>query len=220
MWKHYIYLHRHADSGEPFYVGKGKLRRSLAIYERAYETRSRGKHWMHVIAKHGLLVEIIAHCQTDEDAQHVERTLIAKIGRRDLGAGPLINRTDGGDGHAGIIASAELRAKRRLAAQSQRSDAWVAAIRAARKNGGNGGVVKRGDKLPEAWVKNLARAKVGELNPNYGRVSPRAKSVRCRESGVVYPSVQAAALAIGKPMQTVWQWLKGRSPNPTFLEYL
>lgn len=221
MWKHYIYVHLRADTREPFYVGKGKLRRKDVCHERAHALRLKNKHWMHMVAKYGLVVEIVASCRTDEDAQHVEITLIALIGRADLGAGPLINRTNGGDGHAGIIASDELRAKRRQRAQGNRSDKWVAAIRVSRKNGGNGGVVKQGDKLPEAWINNLAKAKVGSLNPNYGQPSPRRRAVIDRDSGMVYPSISAAALATGRRLGTVHAWLTGRlKTNPTSLELL
>jgi hypothetical protein len=218
MWGHYIYLHRRADTGEPFYIGKGKMRRGWGYYERAHAPRVKNKHWMNIVAKHGLAVEILAHCKSDQDAQYVERLLIAQIGRASLGKGPLINKTDGGDGHAGIIASEELRAKRRLNSSGKRSGAWVASIREARKNGGNGGVVKRGDKLPIEWVGNIAKAKIGPLNHRFGKPSPRRKAVIDRATGIVYPSISAAAVALGRQLGTVHAWVTGIKKNPTSLE--
>jgi len=54
----------------------------------------------------------------------LERQLIARYGRRDLGLGPLVNGTDGGDGMSGHFPSAETRARRSasISAAFQRPD--------------------------------------------------------------------------------------------------
>lgn len=209
--RHYVYVHRRADDGRIFYVGKG------SHPDRANERSSRNRFWHAVVSKHGLIVEVVLHFQTDQLAQQCERDLIAWYGRENL-----TNLTDGGDGCAGINPSRETRAKLSAAAQRPRSDAWVRSIRAARKNGGNGGVVKLGDKLPEQWRKNLGAAKMGAKNPMYGKTGaahPQSRKVRDRASGAEYPSVTAAAQAIGLRMQTLHNMLTGHRPNTTTMEF-
>ena len=196
FWRHYVYIHYKATNNEPFYVGKGSAHRgsSKVEYERAY-VKDRGAHWKNVEKKYGRIVEIIASCPTDEEAQRLERQLIFEIGRLDLGTGSLINRTDGGDGCAGIIVSKEARKKLRdQMLNNPVTPEWRAKMVATRKkNGGNGGVIKKGDKLPESWRKNIAKKKVGILNPQFGKVSPQAKKVKNINTGVVYDSIARAA---------------------------
>lgn len=211
MWRSYVYLHRKATSGEPFYVGKGT--RS----DRAGSRQRRSAAWLNVADKHGVTIEVVAHCIDDTEAQRLERELIAAFGRRDLGLGPLVNMTDGGDGHAGIVASEALRQKRSLNSRGKRSAAWVAAIREARRGGGNGGVVKAGDTLPASWREAIAAAKCGERNPQFGRATPISKKVRNTKTGAVYDSIARAAKAEGLSAPALYHYLAGSRPNPTTL---
>lgn len=199
MWRHFVYIHYKADDRTPFYVGKGSARKrdKKQEYLRAYEERPSNTWWTRTVSKHGLLIEIFASCKTDQEAQRLEIELISRFGRRDLGLGPLINRTNGGDGHSGIIASEELRKKRSINSSGPRSEAWCAAIRASRKNGGNGGVVKFGDKLPESWRKSLSESKKGAKNPWFQKPTPVARKVRNTKTGIVYETIKAAAEAEG-----------------------
>lgn len=216
MWRHYVYVHRRADSGAVFYVGKGTVRQKLKeqVCERAFDLAGRNKHWHRIVAKHGLIVEVIASFRDDGEAMEHERRLIAEYGRATLA-----NLTDGGDGCAGINPSPEARAKLSDAAKRPRSAAWVQSIRAARKNGGNGGVVKRGDKLPTSWKANLAAAKVGPKNPMYGKRGPMARAVIDFATGDCYPTVEAAAAARGLKMKTLYNWLSGHRPNVTTMRF-
>jgi len=50
-----------------------------------------------------------------EDGQEMEMLLIAMIGRKDLGHGPLFNHTDGGDGRSGFMWTDEQCVKQSLA---------------------------------------------------------------------------------------------------------
>lgn len=221
MWRHYVYVHKKADTQEIFYVGKGTEKSkvvSVPTYERSRITSKRNVWWKRTVAKHGFTPEVVASFQTDHDAQKYEKQLIATIGRAQLGNGPLVNLTDGGDGHAGIVLSAESIKKRSLAASGPRSDAWVNSIRAARRNGGNGGVVKHGDKLPESWRKNIAVTKFGRLNPMFGRCGekhPQSRKVVNDETGEIFPSITAAAKSIGKTVQVLHGLLTGNRPNYT-----
>lgn len=208
--RHYVYVHRKASNGRVFYVGKGSR------LDRAFDTDSRNPRWHATVKKHGLVVEVVLHFETDALAQQCERDLIAWYGRA-----ALANMTDGGDGCAGIVMSAEARRKLSMHAKKPRSEAWVKSIRAARKGGGNGGVVKRGDRLPEQWRQSIAATKVGDKNPMFGRTGsahPNAKRVRDRATGAVYPSVTAAAKAAGLSMQGLHNMLTGRRVNTSTME--
>jgi hypothetical protein len=89
----YVYLHRKASSGEVFYVGKG-------AQARAWRHSGRGVHWHNIVAKYGLLVDILRDGLREWAAFELEASLITRYGRKDLKLGSLINRTDGGEGAA------------------------------------------------------------------------------------------------------------------------
>ncbi len=219
MWKHYVYLHRRADDGIVFYVGKGtkRARDTADCFDRAHCASSRNKWWKHVSEKYGHDVEIVAMFAHDSDSRAFEISLIAEYGREHL-----VNLTDGGDGCAGIVMSHEARSKLSAHAKKPRSDAWVKSIRASRKNGGNGGVVKRGDKLPEAWKSAISNAVRGERNHMHGMTGmrhPTAKPVVNIQSGIFYESIAEAADALGQKMQTLHKRLTGKLPNNTLWRF-
>ena len=90
-------VYAHYKTGEeyiPFYIGKGKKHRPYAV-------DSRNKHWHNVVKKHGYYVKILAENLSEFDAFYLEKQLIGMFGRSDLGKGPLVNKTDGGEGTTG-----------------------------------------------------------------------------------------------------------------------
>ena len=93
----YIYFHINPLKNEIFYVGKGKGKR-------AFEKGSRrSDYWNRVVKKYGYIVDIIEEDLSEQEAFEREIFYINKIGRKDLGLGPLINMTNGGDGNSGLI---------------------------------------------------------------------------------------------------------------------
>lgn len=105
----YVYVYydpREDKNNEPIYVGKGTRDRS-------------GVHWTHgarnrffksVLKKIRALnlkplVEIVERFDSEQDAHNAEKELISYYGRRDLGLGPLLNLTDGGEGVCGLVVS-------------------------------------------------------------------------------------------------------------------
>jgi hypothetical protein len=90
----YVYGHFTKDTDEIFYVGKGKE-------NRLNESLSRTPFWQNVAAKHGWYSKVLEECSSEEEAFALEIDLIKKYGRRDLGTGPLVNMTDGGEGLSG-----------------------------------------------------------------------------------------------------------------------
>lgn len=92
-----VYQHVRLDTGAIFYIGMGKST------ERAYAKgkKRRNAHWKSVVAKTDYRVDILFDDLTWEEALDKERELIVSIGRKDLGRGPLVNKTDGGLGAVG-----------------------------------------------------------------------------------------------------------------------
>lgn len=87
-----VYQHKIKNTGEVFYIGIGKSEK------RAYSKRSRSKFWKDYTSKYDYDVEITHKDIILEEACSIEKYLISFYGRRDLGLGPLVNMTDGGEG--------------------------------------------------------------------------------------------------------------------------
>lgn len=86
--KFYTYIHRKADDGTIFYIGKGAGYRVSA-------KNGRNKYWHSVVNKHGFKYEICSYWDTELDAYQHEQFLILCF--KDLGI-KLANLTDGGKG--------------------------------------------------------------------------------------------------------------------------
>lgn len=103
-------------NGVPAYVGKGRRSRYKRHAQTARSGRGGNKHLRNIYAKAdkaGLELPLIFVREgiTDAEACTIEIAFIAAIGREDLGTGPLVNRTDGGEGLAGHIRSSEQKTK-------------------------------------------------------------------------------------------------------------
>jgi len=102
----YVYLHIIANTGEPFYVGKGKSTR--------YKLKTcRSKYWYNIINKYDYDIIFLEENLNEKDAFELEKYWIKRIGRKDLKLGPLINFTNGGEGNSGKILSDETKEKMR-----------------------------------------------------------------------------------------------------------
>lgn len=98
MYYTYAYLR---EDGTPYYVGKGKG-------DRAY--RKVGKPCATPKDK-GKIIYLKTNLTEEQSFNH-ERYMIFILGRKDLGTGILLNKSDGGEGASGCIPSEETRRKR------------------------------------------------------------------------------------------------------------
>lgn len=89
---------------EVFYVGKGKN-------DRAWSSKQRSRFWHSITSKAPWSVCFHAIGLTEDEAVILERELIDLFGRRDVGLGPLVNHTNGGEGISGLVFTDEHRRK-------------------------------------------------------------------------------------------------------------
>jgi len=146
----YVYQHRRPDTGDVFYVGIGKKKRSGSLY-------GRNSFWKRVVAKNqGIYsIEIIHENVSLEFAFSEELRLIKFYGRRDLGTGTLVNMCDGGAGN--LNPSPEQRAKHSKAMSgrklTQEHKDKVSAGLSGKYKGENSWMY--GKKLPETTVAKM-----------------------------------------------------------------
>jgi len=86
-----VYIHKRKDNNSVFYIGIGKTEK------RANSKDSRNNHWKSVVNKYGYYTEITHKDIVLEEALTIEKYLISFYGRKDLGKGELVNKTDGGE---------------------------------------------------------------------------------------------------------------------------
>jgi hypothetical protein len=96
---------------EPFYIGKGikdRIKTTLYSKEGAFKNNKIKK-----ITRNGGTVIVIKLFENleNEESYTLESLIIKKIGRRDLKIGPLVNKTDGGDGRRNPITTEETKRK-------------------------------------------------------------------------------------------------------------
>jgi len=88
----FLYQHIRLDTQTVFYVGIAKN------ISRAYSKHNRNDHWRKIVNKVGYRVELLLENISYDEARRREISMIRLWGRDDIGTGPLVNMTDGGDG--------------------------------------------------------------------------------------------------------------------------
>jgi hypothetical protein len=105
---YYIYAYLRKSNLTPYYIGKGTKRRA---WEKLIGVNKPQKS--HIVILESNLTEI--------GAWALERRLIKWWGRKDLGTGILINKTDGGEGISGHIHSEKTKEKMKAAWENRKN---------------------------------------------------------------------------------------------------
>jgi len=169
----------HEFDYEPFYVGKGKNDQCLYhLTESTFNFNKGNQLKLNKIRKikketgeNPIIVKIKENLLESESFD-LETELIKKIGRIDLGTGPLTNLTDGGEGLSGYIFTEETIKKKSKANKGERNPMYGKRGKDSPMYG------KRGEGTPffgkhhsEKTKKRKSEAFKGEKNPNW-RKSP------------------------------------------------
>tara|TARA_R110002050_G_scaffold32925_3_gene84300 strand:- start:1753 stop:2304 length:552 start_codon:yes stop_codon:yes gene_type:complete len=88
-----VYMHSNKSTNEVFYVGIGGSKRPYS--------KRRSNEWKDIVSENGYDVNILFDKLSLEEAEEIETSLIKLYGRKDLGLGTLVNKTDGGGGCKG-----------------------------------------------------------------------------------------------------------------------
>ena len=153
----YVYEHRKADSGVPFYVGKG-------CKQRAYCFADRTAFWKNTRRRHGVTVHMLATGLNEELAFVVEAERIDQLRRIGL---RLCNFSDGGEGTTGYQHTDDTRRKMSAKRKGVAKPLSFVLAMTGRKKG----------PLSEETKAKISAAKKGAPSKRKGRKFPVKKAV-------------------------------------------
>jgi len=136
MDDYYVYLYFELGCDDPLYVGKGFGKRLSYHVKPGIVHNGKGPFYdklrQLLESSSSPQIQVVANGLSEKEAHELEKSLISRFGRRDLGTGCLFNQTDGGPGllnpseetrrkiseyHSGRLKTAEHRRKIGLASK-------------------------------------------------------------------------------------------------------
>lgn len=185
----YIYYDP-SRNNEPFYIGKGQGNRAWSHFRsnRQCPFVSRLKY----MKKNHIKPVIGLYSDLEEEFAHLlEQELISKFGRKDLGLGPLLNMTDGGEGASGIVWSKERKEEWSYTRTNNNPMSGRKQSVDTKTNIGKSQPKTRN--YSDENRKFMTTRQQGSKNVMYGK--PPTNSISIIYDGISYPSVIAGARA-------------------------
>ncbi|RLG37014.1 MAG: hypothetical protein DRO01_07595 [Thermoproteota archaeon] len=102
----YVYEYINLKTKIPFYIGKGKDYRFSSHLNEARNTDTKNPKLdmiRNLNFEEGVQINIVQDQLDESHALALETNLIKQLGRKDLGKGPLLNRSNGGEGLSGGV---------------------------------------------------------------------------------------------------------------------
>jgi hypothetical protein len=162
----YVYIYT-SKKGSIYYVGKGKGIRAWVQH------RDLSKGCLVWTPKDNGQIKILAHNLTEDESYILEKKLILDFGRKDLGYGPLLNKTNGGDGATGRAMTAK-----NLEVQRQNSRPGVPRPYASRPGELN---YFYGKSHTDERIKYFSEVKMADKNPMFGKTQNRVSCLFCKK---------------------------------------
>lgn len=217
----YTYIHRKADTGEIFYVGKGKNKR-------AYDKNQRSRFWKSVVDKHGFSSEIVGKFSDEGAAFEHEKLLICNMRSRGV---RLCNLTDGGEGVSGYVMPPEVLKARSAAikealnrpeVKERRSAAMMGlrvGVKFSEKHRENISSALKGRKLSAAHIESLKNKSITDIHRLALKLANARPDVKEKRSAAIsktmkgYVKTDEHRAALSAAAKADWAKRKAKQEN-------
>ena len=235
-----LYMHTRKSDGRIFYIGIGSKKRP-------YQKRDRNSHWQNTVKLHGRNVTILVENLTWERACELETIMISFYGRADLGLGPLVNWTSGGEGAKNPSEATRKKISDRTKGENNPMFGKYGELNPmfgkcgelhpsygvdrpdhSRKMTGEGNPMY-GVGVYESWVQKYGKEEADKRNEDAnqkrrdklkGNKNQKTRKVVCILTGEIYGSVTEVANNIGMKVGTLYNKLSGVNKNNTTYKFL
>lgn len=215
---HYVYIYldprkfglynydNHYFNFEPIYVGKGTNNR---CYDHLYRTdnaplpcklqKLNRLNFAPIIIKYKIF-------NNSQDAFDFEIEMISSIGRKDLGKGPLVNLSDGGEGNTGFIYSDEFKK-----AHSERMLQWAKDNPVSAETRRKLSKRSKGRTRSKESIDKMVATRIKNGNTNHTEETKKKMSEARKDLGPLSNEVKDK---ISKSLKGKKTWNKGKKTGP------